>query len=104
MPKTCMKAVGTLAGYMDASLTIPTATSFRTLGVGTLEARRGELNAALKSAGRSEKVSFTHIIAYAIVQAAKEQPAMTAAMTVAQTGSPNPTWATMPSPKKVETR
>ncbi len=72
-------AVGTLAGYMDQSLTIPTATSFRTLGVGALEARRGELNAALKSAGRSEKVSFTHIIAYAIVRAAKEQPAITAA-------------------------
>jgi 2-oxoglutarate dehydrogenase E1 component len=72
-------ALGTLAGYMDASLTIPTATSFRTLGVGVLEARRVELNAALKAAGRSEKVSFTHLIAYAIVQAAKEQPTITAA-------------------------
>ncbi len=72
-------AAGTLAGYMDASLSIPTATSFRTLSVGTLEARRAELNAALKTAGRSEKVSFTHIIAYAIVQAAKEQPAITTA-------------------------
>jgi 2-oxoglutarate dehydrogenase E1 component len=72
-------ALGTLAGYMDQSLSIPTATSFRTLGVGTLEARRGELNAALKAAGRSEKVSFTHLIAYAIVQAAKSQPAMTTA-------------------------
>jgi 2-oxoglutarate decarboxylase len=72
-------AVGTLASYMDASLTIPTATSFRTLGVGALESRRATLNAALKAAGRSEKISFTHLIAYAIVQAAKEQPAMTAA-------------------------
>jgi 2-oxoglutarate decarboxylase len=72
-------ALGTLAGYMDASLSIPTATSFRTLGVGTLETRRAELNAALKSAGRSEKVSFTHVIAFAIVQAAKEQPAITVA-------------------------
>jgi len=72
-------AVGTLAGYMDQSLTIPTATSFRTLGVGTLEARRGGLNAALKSAGRSEKISFTHVIAFAIVRAAREQPAITAA-------------------------
>ncbi len=72
-------AAGTLAGYMDASLSIPTATSLRTLGVGVLEARRSGLNAALKSAERSEKVSFTHIIAYAIVQAAKEQPAITTA-------------------------
>src|SRR5581483_9819236 len=52
---------------------------FRTLTVGTLEARRAELNAALKSAGRSEKISFTHIIAFALVEAAKEQPGMTAA-------------------------
>jgi len=72
-------AVGTLATYMDQSLSIPTATSFRTFAVGTLEARRTELNAAIKAAGRSEKLSFTHIIAYAIVQAAKEQPAITAA-------------------------
>jgi 2-oxoglutarate dehydrogenase E1 component len=70
-------AAATLAGYMDASLTIPTATSFRTLTVGTLEARRAELNAALKAAGRPEKISFTHLIAFALVQAAREQPAMT---------------------------
>ncbi|MFN2461618.1 MAG: multifunctional oxoglutarate decarboxylase/oxoglutarate dehydrogenase thiamine pyrophosphate-binding subunit/dihydrolipoyllysine-residue succinyltransferase subunit, partial [Candidatus Velthaea sp.] len=61
------------------SLSIPTATSFRTFAVGTLEARRAELNAALRAAGRSEKVSFTHLIAYALVQAAQELPAMTAA-------------------------
>jgi 2-oxoglutarate dehydrogenase E1 component len=45
-------AAGTLAGYMDQSLTIPTATSFRTLSVGTLEDRRTELNAARRSASR----------------------------------------------------
>ncbi|GAC1589095.1 MAG: multifunctional oxoglutarate decarboxylase/oxoglutarate dehydrogenase thiamine pyrophosphate-binding subunit/dihydrolipoyllysine-residue succinyltransferase subunit [Candidatus Velthaea sp.] len=72
-------AVGTLAGYMDQSLSIPTATSFRTLTVGTLEARRAELNAAIKNAGRGEKVSFTHLIAYALVRAAAELPGMTAA-------------------------
>ncbi len=72
-------SAATLAGYMDASLTIPTATSFRTLGVGMLEARRSELNAALKVAGRPQKISFTHIIAYAIVQAATLHPAMTVA-------------------------
>jgi 2-oxoglutarate dehydrogenase E1 component len=71
-------AAATLASYMDQSLTIPTATSFRTLTVGTLEARRAELNAALKNAGRPEKISFTHIIAFALVAAAKEQPGMTA--------------------------
>ncbi|MBV8368569.1 MAG: multifunctional oxoglutarate decarboxylase/oxoglutarate dehydrogenase thiamine pyrophosphate-binding subunit/dihydrolipoyllysine-residue succinyltransferase subunit [Candidatus Eremiobacteraeota bacterium] len=68
----------TLASYMEQSLTIPVATSFRTLHVGTLEQRRAELNNALKHAGRSEKVSFTHIIAFALARAATEQPAITA--------------------------
>ena len=69
----------TLATYMDQSTTIPTATSFRTISVGTLEARRAELNAALKGAGRSEKISFTHLIAYALALAAQAQPEMAAA-------------------------
>jgi 2-oxoglutarate dehydrogenase E1 component len=72
-------SAATLASYMDQSLTIPTATSFRTIAVGTLEARRAELNAALKTAGRREKISFTHIIAFALAQAARENPGMTAA-------------------------
>ncbi len=71
-------SAATLASYMDQSTSIPTATSFRTLSVGTLETRRAELNGGLKGAGRSEKISFTHLIAYAIVQAAKEQPGMCA--------------------------
>jgi 2-oxoglutarate dehydrogenase E1 component len=61
-----------LAGYMEQSLAIPTATSFRTLSVDVLDARRKELNAALKAAGRKEKVSFTHLIAYALAVAAKD--------------------------------
>ena len=56
-----------LARYMDESRSIPTATSFRTLTVTTLDARRKEL----KEAGH--KVSFTHLIAYAIARAATEQ-------------------------------
>ncbi len=59
-----------LARYMDESRSIPTATSFRTLTVTMLDGRRREL----KAAGR--KVSFTHLIAYAIAQAASEMPAM----------------------------
>jgi multifunctional 2-oxoglutarate metabolism enzyme len=66
-----------LTGYMEQSLTIPTATSFRTLTVDVLDARRKELNAALKAAGRSEKISFTHIIAYALVRTAHELPFIT---------------------------
>lgn len=66
-----------LTGYMEQSLTIPTATSFRTLAVDVLDARRKELNAAITSAGRAEKISFTHVIAYALVRAAHEMPFMT---------------------------
>jgi len=63
-----------LVGAMEQSLTIPTATSFRTVHVGTLEGKRAELNAALKAAGRGEKISYTHIIAFALVRAAREIP------------------------------
>ena len=56
-----------LAKYMDESRSIPTATSFRTLTVTTLDGRRKEL----KDAGH--KVSFTHLIAYAIGRAATEE-------------------------------
>jgi 2-oxoglutarate decarboxylase len=69
---------GALVGYMEQSLSVPTATSIRTIGVGTLAARRAELNAALKAAGRGEKISFTHLIAYALVRAAHEFPAIVA--------------------------
>jgi len=69
---------GSLVGYMEASLAIPTATSFRTLQVGVLEQRRAEANAALKAAGRREKLSFTHLIAYALVRAAQADPAIVA--------------------------
>jgi 2-oxoglutarate decarboxylase len=61
----------TLARFMEESRGIPTATSFRTIEVDTLDARRR----ALKDAGR--KLSFTHLIAWAIVQAARDMPVMT---------------------------
>ena len=56
----------TLAKYMDKSRSVPTATSFRNLPVGALDARRKQL----KEAGL--RVSFTHIIAWAIAVAATE--------------------------------
>jgi 2-oxoglutarate dehydrogenase E1 component len=61
---------------MTESLTVPTATTFRELPVAVLEQRRRELNAALQAAGRPQKISFTHFIAYAIVQATKQMPGM----------------------------
>jgi 2-oxoglutarate dehydrogenase E1 component len=65
---------GMLAKAMDESRSIPTATSFRTLAVDTLDAKRKALNGELKEKGM--KVSFTHLIAWAIVKAAEEWPVM----------------------------
>ncbi len=56
-----------LARYMDESRQIPTATSFRTFTVTTLDGYRKQLK------GAGQKVSFTHLIAYAIARAATEQ-------------------------------
>jgi 2-oxoglutarate decarboxylase len=66
---------GMLAQAMGESREVPTATSFRTVAVDTLDAKRKALNGALKERGL--KVSFTHLIAWGIVQAAKEWPVMT---------------------------
>ncbi|HEY2005653.1 MAG TPA: multifunctional oxoglutarate decarboxylase/oxoglutarate dehydrogenase thiamine pyrophosphate-binding subunit/dihydrolipoyllysine-residue succinyltransferase subunit [Solirubrobacteraceae bacterium] len=55
-----------LARYMDQSRSIPTATSFRTLTVTTLDERRKQL----KNGG--QRVSFTHLIAYAIARVVNE--------------------------------
>ena len=65
-----------LVANMNESLTVPTATTFRELPVAVLEERRRSLNAALKSSNRPEKISFTHLIAYAIVQATRQHPVM----------------------------
>ncbi len=70
---TLIKGSGAaLARYMDQSRSIPTATSFRTLTVTTLDARRKQLKAA------ERKVSFTHLIAYAIGRVATEEMAVMA--------------------------
>ena len=53
---------------MEASLTVPTATSVRTLPVRTLEENRQILNKHRTSLGAG-KVSFTHLVAWAILRA-----------------------------------
>ncbi len=63
-----------LAKAMDESREVPTATSFRTISVDTLDAKRKALNKVLNERGM--KVSFTHIVAWAIAQAAKDFPVM----------------------------
>ena len=64
-----------LAQNMTDSLSVPTATSFRDIPVDLLDARRKELNAQLATAGK--KVSFTHLVGFAIARAAREYPVMT---------------------------
>ncbi|HEY1854648.1 MAG TPA: multifunctional oxoglutarate decarboxylase/oxoglutarate dehydrogenase thiamine pyrophosphate-binding subunit/dihydrolipoyllysine-residue succinyltransferase subunit [Solirubrobacterales bacterium] len=63
-----------LAKAMDESRAVPTATSFRTIAVDTLDAKRKAINAQLKARGL--KTSFTHLVAWAIVEAARDFPVM----------------------------
>ena len=60
---------------MELSLTVPTATSVRSIPVKVLEENRRIVNEHLQSHGRG-KASFTHFIAWAIVQAIKALPRM----------------------------
>lgn len=63
----------TLAANMDVSLTVPTATSVRAIPAKLLIDNRIVLNNHL-SRRRGGKVSFTHILGYALVRALKEFP------------------------------
>jgi 2-oxoglutarate dehydrogenase E1 component len=65
------------AENMAASLAIPTATSVRTIPAKLLEVNRAILNNQLARTGRG-KVSFTHIIGFAVVRALVRVPAMNA--------------------------
>ena len=60
---------------MEQSLTVPTATSFREIPVKVLEENRRIINDHIGALGHG-KVSFTHVIGWAIVQAAKEYPSL----------------------------
>jgi 2-oxoglutarate dehydrogenase E1 component len=62
---------------MEASLAVPTATSVRTVPARLLEVNRQILNNQL-ARDRGGKVSFTHIIGYAVVRALQAHPQMNA--------------------------
>ncbi|RFA20314.1 multifunctional oxoglutarate decarboxylase/oxoglutarate dehydrogenase thiamine pyrophosphate-binding subunit/dihydrolipoyllysine-residue succinyltransferase subunit [Subtercola boreus] len=62
-----------LATNMDASLSVPTATSVRSIPAKLLIDNRIVINSNLKRA-RGGKVSFTHLIGWALVQVLKEFP------------------------------
>ncbi len=69
------------AKNMDASLAVPTATSMREIPAKLLIENRALLNAHL-SRTSGGKVSFTHLIGYAVVEALCEMPAMSVAYVV----------------------
>ncbi|MGE5125621.1 MAG: multifunctional oxoglutarate decarboxylase/oxoglutarate dehydrogenase thiamine pyrophosphate-binding subunit/dihydrolipoyllysine-residue succinyltransferase subunit, partial [Betaproteobacteria bacterium] len=64
-----------LVENMEASLQIPTATSVRTVPVRTLEENRRLLNKHREAAGQA-KLSFTHLVAWAILRALDAFPRM----------------------------
>lgn len=63
----------TLAVNMDASLSVPTATSVRTIPAKLMIDNRIVINNHLKRA-RGGKISFTHLIGWALIQALKVFP------------------------------
>lgn len=67
--------VGRIAENMQSSLRVPTATSVRDIPVKVLEENRRLLNTVLSNR-RQTKLSFTHILAWAIVQALRQIPTM----------------------------
>ena len=70
-------AAARIVTNMNASLSVPTATSVRSVSARLLEINRSALNETLaRSSGA--KVSFTHFIAYAIVKGLIAIPAMNA--------------------------
>jgi 2-oxoglutarate dehydrogenase E1 component len=72
---------------MDASLTVPTATSVRSVPVKLLWDNRIVINNHLARA-RGGKVSFTHLIGFALVRALKAMPSMNVGFDVVD-GKPN---------------
>jgi len=70
-------AASRIAANMEASLGVPTATSVRTVPARLLEINRQILNNELERTSGA-KVSFTHLIGYAVVRALVDVPALNA--------------------------
>lgn len=71
----------TVARNMDESLTIPTATSVRTIPAKLMIDNRIVINNHLKRS-RGGKVSFTHLIGWAMIQTVKEFPSQNVSYTI----------------------
>ena len=68
-------AAARIAANMEASLGVPTATSTRAVPARLLEVNRRVMNGHLERVGAT-KVSYTHLIGYAVIRALDAVPAM----------------------------
>ncbi len=82
-------AASRIVANMEASLAVPTATSVRTVPARLLEVNRQVLNNQLART-TGAKVSFTHLIGYAVVRALHDVPALNAAFVADVEGSGKP--------------
>lgn len=77
-----------IAANMERSLSVPTATSFRNIPAKLLEVNRTVINGHRGRTGQP-KISFTHLIGYAIVRAIVDAvPAMNNSYLVDEAGTP----------------
>ena len=79
VPSELKGAGATIARRMEESRAVPTATSVRTFPAKLLEVNRRILNNQLARHTEGDKVSFTHLIGWAVVKAMLERFAMNAA-------------------------
>ncbi|MFN3597446.1 MAG: multifunctional oxoglutarate decarboxylase/oxoglutarate dehydrogenase thiamine pyrophosphate-binding subunit/dihydrolipoyllysine-residue succinyltransferase subunit [Rubricoccaceae bacterium] len=85
---TVLKGVAAkIVENMEASLAIPTATSVRQIPVKLMAENRRLINRRQQATG-GDKVSFTHLIAYAVVRALGKYPGMNAGFRVNEAGQP----------------
>ncbi|MDQ2727914.1 MAG: multifunctional oxoglutarate decarboxylase/oxoglutarate dehydrogenase thiamine pyrophosphate-binding subunit/dihydrolipoyllysine-residue succinyltransferase subunit [Actinomycetota bacterium] len=81
-------AAARVVANMSASLEVPTATSFRVVPARLLEVNRRILNNQLSRSGSAGKVSFTHLIGYAVVEALRSVPVLNSTFVAADAGQP----------------
>jgi len=86
-PERLRGAGARIVENMETSLGVPTATSVRDVPAKLLEVNRGFINNYLRRQ-RGGKVSFTHLIAYAMVKAVQDVPAMRTVYTETDEGKP----------------
>ena len=82
-------AASRIVANMEASLAVPTATSVRTVPARLLEVNRLILNNQLART-TGAKVSFTHIIGYAVVRALHDVPSLNSAFVADADGKGKP--------------